>query len=67
MAKGSLGLEHLKKATITMSDAVNVESTKQLDGEAKDSPVMNENNETTQYSTGALPKGDLGGRDNKNG
>jgi hypothetical protein len=67
MAKGELGLEHLKKKTITMSDAVDVENTRQLDGEAKDSPVMSENNETTQYTTPSLNKGDLGGRNDQNG
>lgn len=57
----------LKKATVTMSDGVKVEDTKQLDGEAKDSPVMNETNTTTQYETGALPKEGLGGRNDPNG
>ncbi len=58
---------HLKNAKISMSDGVKVESTKQLDGEAKDSPVFQENNETVQYKTAALPKGDEGGRNNQDG
>ena len=62
-----LPMEHLKTAKVTMADAVDVEDTKQLDGEAKDSPVWNEDNETSQYKTPGLPKGELGGRNNLNG
>jgi hypothetical protein len=58
---------HLKKAKVSMSDAVKVENTKQLDGEAKDSPVFNENNVTEQYTTPAIPKSDLGGKNDPNG
>ena len=58
---------HLKKAKISMSDSEMVGSTKILDGEAKDSPVFNANNETVQYTTPALNKGDLGGRNDPNG
>lgn len=57
----------LKKAQISMSDSVDVESTKQLDGEAKDSPVFNESNKTEQYTTPSLDKGDLGGKNDPNG
>lgn len=66
MAK-SLPMEHLKNAKITMADSVDVANTKQLDGEAKDSPVFNEDNETVQYKTGSLPKSDLGGKNDPNG
>ena len=66
MAK-DLPMEHLKTAKITMADSVDVEDTKQLDGEAKDSPVFNEDNETVQYKTPAIKKGDLGGRNDPNG
>lgn len=58
---------HLKNAKINMGDGVKVENTKQLDGEAKDSPVFQESNETVQYSTPGLPKSDLGGRNDPNG
>ncbi len=58
---------HLKNAKISTSDGVDVENTKQLDGEAKDSPVFNESNETVQYKTPGLPGGDLGGRNNQDG
>lgn len=59
--------KHLKNAKISMKDAVNVENTSQLDGEAKDSPVFNEDNETVQYKTPGLPTKDLGGRNDPNG
>lgn len=62
-----LPLEHLKNAKITMSDSVKVENTKQLDGEAKDSPVFQENNETVQYKTPGLPTSGEGGRNNQDG
>jgi hypothetical protein len=60
-------MEHLKNAKITMADGKMTEDTQVLDGGAKDSPVWNEDNETTQYKTPGLPKGDLGGRNNPNG
>jgi hypothetical protein len=60
-------MDHLKKAKVSMSDAKMVEDTKILDGEAKDSPVFNENNATEQYTTPALSKGELGGRNDPNG
>jgi hypothetical protein len=58
---------HLKDAKISMADGVDVKSTKQLDGEAKDSPVFNEDNQTIQYKTADLPTSDLGGRNDQNG
>jgi hypothetical protein len=58
---------HLKNAKLSTSDGVKVENTKQLDGEAKDSPVFQESNETVQYTTAGLPKNDLGGRNDQNG
>lgn len=58
---------HLKNAKIDTSDGVKVENTKQLDGEAKDSPVFNETNETVQHTTPGLPIKDLGGRNDPNG
>lgn len=58
---------NLKNAKITMEDGVEVEETKQLDGGAKDSPVMQETNETVQYKTASLPSGDLGGKNNLDG
>lgn len=59
--------DHLKMKTVDMGSGKNVESTKILDGEAKSSPVENEKNSTTQYSTPGQPKGDLGGRNNLDG
>ena len=58
---------HLKNAQIRMSDGEHVMDTKQLDGEAKDSPVFNEDNATVQYKTSDLPTNDLGGRNDPNG
>lgn len=58
---------NLKNAKIDMGDGVKVENTKQLDGGAKDSAVMQETNETVQYKTDSLPKGDLGGKNNLDG
>lgn len=57
----------LKNLTVKMSDSKDVEDTKILDGEASDSPVMNETNKTAQYSTDKLPSGDLGGMNNMKG
>lgn len=69
MAK-SLRERSLKSATITMGDSKDVRDTKILDGEAKDSPVWNENNETVQYKeSGSVTKtkGELGGRNDPEG
>ncbi len=66
MAK-DLPIEHMKNAKITMADSKMVQDTKVLDGEAKDSPVWNEDNETVQYKTPGLKKGELGGENNQNG
>ena len=60
-------MEHLKNAKISMSDAEDVRDTSILDGEAKDSPVFNEDNETVQYKTGKLPGGPYGGENDPNG
>ena len=67
MAKNALNIDHLKNEQITPSMGVKVENTEMLDGMAKDSPVFDENNATTQYKTAALDKGDLGGKNNPNG
>ncbi len=60
-------MEHLKSAKISMKDAKLTSDTDILDGEAKDSPVWNEDNETVQYKTPALPKKNLGGENDPNG
>jgi hypothetical protein len=60
-------MEHMKNAKISMSDGEDVEDTSQLDGEAKDSPVFSESNETVQYKTPDLPGGAYGGRNDPNG
>lgn len=60
-------MEHLKNAKISMKDSKLTSDTDVLDGEAKDSPVWNEDNETTQYKTPAIKKGDLGGKNDPNG
>jgi len=57
----------LKNLTVKMSDSVDVESTKILDGEASNPSFLTDSNETVQYKTPALPKGDLGGENNQNG
>ena len=62
-----LPMEHLKNAKISMKDSKMTEDTDVLDGEAKDSPVWNEDNETVQYKTPGLPTKDLGGRNDPNG
>ena len=60
-------MEHLKNATVTQSDGEMTEDTSMLDGDAKDSPVFNESNETVQYKTPSLPGGAYGGRNDPNG
>jgi hypothetical protein len=60
-------MEHLKGAKITMSDSELTVDTDILDGEAKDSPVWSESNETVQYKTPDLPDGAYGGRNDLNG
>lgn len=65
--KGELNLEHLKNEQVTTADGVHTMDTDVLDGMAKDSAVFDENNETQQYKTPPLPKGDLGGRNDPNG
>lgn len=66
MAKGKLPTL-LKNATITMSDGVDVANTRMLDGEASQMQFLSESNNTDQYKTGSIPKGDLGGENNLNG
>lgn len=58
---------HLKNMTVDFKTGKDVRDTEMLEGGAKDSPVMNETNETKQYKTAALPKKDLGGENNLNG
>jgi len=57
----------LKGLTVKMSDAVDIDSTKMLDGEASNPSFLTDSNETVQYKTPGLPKGDLGGENNLNG
>ena len=66
MASGKLPYS-LKNATVKMSDGVDVKSTRMLDGEASDPQFLKDSNETTQYKTSSLPKGDLGGKNNLDG
>ena len=60
-------MEHLKNAEITMKDGELTVDTDVLDGEAKDSPVFMESNETVQFKTPDLPGGAYGGRNDLNG
>jgi hypothetical protein len=66
MAKGKLP-EMLKNADVTMSDCVDIGSTRMLDGEASNPTFLTESNKTEQYKTPSIPKGDLGGRNNLDG
>ena len=59
--------EHLKMKQMSMDMGKDVKSTQMLDGGAKESSVMNETNSTTQHKTGAIPKSDLGCKNNLNG
>lgn len=59
--------QHLKMDQPSMKDAVDVEDTDMLDGEAKDSPVFMESNKTQQHTTGNIPKDNLGGKNDPNG
>jgi len=63
----SLKTAHLKGMQVDIGTGKMTEDTDILDGAAKDSPVMDETNETVQYKTGAIPKNDLGGRNDPNG
>ena len=60
MSKGSLDLSKVEGGEVTMADGVDVKDTRMLDGEAMDSPVMNETNSTKKYTTMAQPKKNLG-------
>ena len=67
MAKADLNEAHMKKEQVPIGTGVMVGDTDVLDGAAKDSPVFDETNQTVQYSTPALPKDNLGGRNDPNG
>jgi outer membrane scaffolding protein for murein synthesis (MipA/OmpV family) len=67
MAKASLNLEHMKNEQVTIGTGAMVNDTDVLDGAAKDSPVFDASNSTVQYKTPAIPKDELGGRNNLNG
>jgi hypothetical protein len=67
MAKAGLNLEHMKKEQVPIGTGTMVNDTDMLDGAAKDSPVFDASNATVQYSTPAIPKDELGGRNNLNG
>jgi hypothetical protein len=67
MGKAALNIEHMKNEQVTTGDGVDVKSTDQLDGMAKDSAVFDASNATTQYKTPSLDKGELGGRNDPNG
>jgi len=62
-----LNLEHMKNEQVSMKDGQMVNQTNILDGAAKDSAVFDATNETVQYKTPALDKGNLGGRNDLNG
>lgn len=66
MAK-DINYEHMKKEQVPITSGVMVNTTDILDGDASDSDVMNATNQTVQYTTPALDKGNLGGRNDPNG
>jgi hypothetical protein len=57
----------MKKEQVPIGSGQMTVDTDVLDGAAKDSPVFNETNQTTQYTTPAIPKDNLGGRNDPNG
>lgn len=67
MAKASLNVDHLKNEQVPIGEGQMVNSTQILDGAAKDSSVFDATNETVQYKTPSLEKGNLGGRNDPNG
>ena len=67
MAKAGLNLEHMKKEQVPIGTGAMTNDTDMLDGAAKDSPVFDATNQTVQYTTPSIPKGDLGGRNDPNG
>jgi hypothetical protein len=67
MAKADLNEAHMKNEQVPIGTGVMVNTTQMLDGAAKDSPVFDETNETVQYKTPAIPKDNLGGRNDPNG
>lgn len=58
---------HLKNKEVDMNDGVMVNSTRMLDGGAKESSVENEGNKTKQYKTANIEKGTLGAKNNLDG
>lgn len=52
---------NLRTWKVTQDMGKNVDSTKQLKGNASPTGKMNESNSTTEYSVAAPPKSDLGG------
>ena len=58
---------HLKNMQVSMSDGKMVEDTKVLDGEAQGNGFLDGTNETKQYKTANIPKGNLGGENDLNG
>lgn len=62
-----LNVDHMKREQVNTSDGEFTRDTDFLDGEAKDSSVMQEHNETVQYRTPALKTGELGGQNDPNG
>lgn len=67
MAKADLNEEHMKKEQVPIGTGQMTGDTDVLDGAAKDSPVFDATNQTVQYTTPALDKGNLGGRNDPNG
>lgn len=53
--------KNLRTATFGTESGTDVKSTKQLSGESHKTPAEKETNETTQYTTGRIEKGPLGG------
>lgn len=67
MAKKGLDLTSMKTLEVNIGDGVDVKDTDMLDGAAKSSPVMDETNQTKQYSTAKMNFGELGDRNNLKG
>lgn len=53
--------KNIRKMTITTETGKDVKTTSMLSGEAKPTKSWKETNETSQYSTGSVSKGALGG------
>lgn len=57
-------MKNIRTMTIDTSDGKDVTDTSQIKGEAKKSSTWNEKNETKQhYTSGGVPKNNLGGVD----